>query len=222
MIDPWMLHQALSITLEGVINKAMAHNIDGTQVLDKLAQQTLNVSINELGCTLSFSVNDHKVLVAVTQDHGQINSQHRGQDVHSGGYCSIETSLQTLRQLNKQPLTQLIKQQQLDISGDINVAQQFVAVAKNLDIDWQSELANHIGDVATYKLSRAGQDLASKLSFAKSQMQQDIGEWLVHEQGLLLTRCQVQAFNQEVKLLANQSDSLLARFERLCKRQKGS
>lgn len=217
-----MLRQALSIALETLINKALSLDIDGRQSLDKLAQQRLNISIAEFGFTLSFTVNKQDVLVAaLSEDAGSAQVRRIAEDpVYAS--CSIDTSLQTLMLLKKQPLTQLIKQHQLDINGDINVAQQFMAVAQDLKIDWETELASHLGDFATYKLSRAGKNLRNKLTFASDQIQADVGEWLVHEQGLLLTRHQVKQFNQEVDDLVKASDSLHARVARLYRQLSSS
>lgn len=100
-------------------------------------------------------------------------------------------------------MTELIKQDKLDILGDIKVAQQFASVFEKLSIDWQSELAEHIGDIPTYKLSQFSLWLRDKIKFAAAQIQADASEWLVHEKRLVVTHSQIAAFNQEVSDIAD-------------------
>ena len=85
----------------------------------------------------------------------------------------------------------------------------------NLSIDWQSELANHIGDVPTYKLSQLAKNAARKLNFAASQIQADASEYLVHEKRLVVTGDQITSFNEATKHVATHVDELSLRIDRL-------
>jgi ubiquinone biosynthesis protein UbiJ len=113
--------------------------------------------------------------------------------------CLIKTSLSTLKELKEtQQLTQLIKQDKLEIEGDIKVAQQFMQFAQSLHIDWLTELANHIGEVPTYKLSALAKKSLSQLNFTKTQIQADASEYIVHEQRLVVTNSELKRLYMQV------------------------
>ncbi|WDE05547.1 SCP2 sterol-binding domain-containing protein [Thalassomonas viridans] len=191
--------QTLAATLEFVLNKALALNIHGNNQLDRLAGKTLTLTLSELSFPLSFTVADGQIMVT---------------GITGRADCEINTGIKTLLQLKKeQALTRVIKEDLLDIQGDLKVAQGFAALAENLEIDWQSELARYIGDIATHKLVQTGQAIKEKLAFAAQQIQSDAGEYLVHEQRLAVTSSQLAAFNEEVSTLAERATALATRVQ---------
>lgn len=184
-----MYQQALCSVLEKIVNKALSLNIDGSDELIPLEQKTLTIHLAELAFPLSFSIHQQAILVTTLTERSD---------------CQLKTSISSLIELQKkQQLTELIKQDKLDILGDIKVAQQFASVFEKLSIDWQSELAEHIGDIPTYKLSQFSLWLRDKIKFAAAQIQADASEWLVHEKRLVVTHSQIAAFNQEVSDIAD-------------------
>lgn len=199
-----MFQQTLCSTVEFIVNQALALNINGNNVLSALEQKTLTILLTELGFPLSFSINENKVLVTSLTERSD---------------CTIKTSAKTLLELKKeQQITELIKQEKLDVQGDIKVAQLFANIAESLEIDWQSEIAKHIGDIPTYKLSQFGKNLAKKFNFATQQIQADASEWLVHEKRLVVTSSQIQCFSQQVLEMSRQTDIISERIQRLAEK----
>jgi len=199
-----MVSQVLASTLEMLINKTLALSANDSS-LEKLSEKTLTLILEELGYPLSFTVcnaaTSAQIIVTTLTERAD---------------CTINTSISTLRELKaEQQITELIKQNKLDLIGDIKVAQQFASLAENLDIDWQSELANYIGDIPTYKLTQLGQRLSSKVQFATKQIKADASEYIVHEKRLVVTRSQVEQFNQQVSEVEKQVDELSQRISRL-------
>jgi ubiquinone biosynthesis protein UbiJ len=185
-----MYQQALCSALEKILNKALSLNVNGSQGLAPLEQKTLTIYLAELAFPISFSINQQTILVTTLIERSD---------------CQLQSSISSLVELKKeQQLTELIKQGKLDIIGDIKVAQQFAAVIENLSIDWQSELAEHIGDIPTYNLSQFSSWINSKVKFATEQIQADASEWLVHEKRLVVTHSQIAAFNQQVTNIADE------------------
>ncbi len=196
-----MHQQLLCSTLEVAISKALALNLSDNNALKLLEQKKLTIHLAEIGFAISFSVHENKMLVNTIIDATD---------------CHIDTSFQTLLLLKKeQQLTELIKQNKLDITGDIKVAQHFARIVETMTIDWQSEIAKYIGDIATYKLNQAGKFIGSKIKFAAEQIQADASEWLVHEKRLAVTSSQISAFNQHVNDVAIQTKHLSTRVEHL-------
>jgi ubiquinone biosynthesis protein UbiJ len=196
-----MFQQTLCSTVEFAVNQALALNINGRNVLSVIEQKTLTILLTELGFPLSFSINENNVLVTSLTERSD---------------CTIKTSVKTLLELKKeQQITELIKQEKLDVQGDIKVAQLFANITESLEIDWQSELAKHIGDIPTYKLSQFGKNLAKKFNFATQQIQADASEWLVHEKRLVVTSSQINNFSQQVIDIARQTDVISERIQKL-------
>jgi ubiquinone biosynthesis protein UbiJ len=197
-----MLQQALTSSLELLINKALSLNISHID-LKKLDQKTLTIILSELNFPISLSIDNSEVVVSGLTERAD---------------CTISTSIKTLQELKaKQQLTELIKQDKLDLTGDIKVAQQFSSLAENINIDWQSELAAHIGDIPTHKLMLLGKNVANKFQFAAKQIKADASEYVVHEKRLVVTRSQIEQFNQQVSQVSNQVDEIATRIEALTK-----
>jgi ubiquinone biosynthesis protein UbiJ len=197
-----MLQQAFTSSVELLINNVLSLNTSKVD-LNKLEQKTLTVILSELSFPISLSVDNNKVIVSGLTERAD---------------CTINTSIKTLQELKaEQQLTELIKQDKLDLTGDIKVAQQFANLAENLNIDWQSELATHIGDVPTHKLAQLGKQISDKLKFAANQIKADASEYVVHEKRLVITQSQIIHFNQQVSQLNNQVDDISKRIEVLTK-----
>lgn len=200
-----MFAQALSALLETVINQFLRYNLHGTKALKPLSGKTLTVKLAELPFPLSFTISHERIHVTTSDEHND---------------CCIITSISTLIELNKeQQLTDLIKNDKLDIQGDLKVAQRFSEIAQTLDIDWQSELAKRIGDIPAYKLGELGRQLVKKLNFASQQIQADASEWLVHEKRLMVTAAEISYFSDDVEQLAKKAHVLSQRIEQLINQQ---
>jgi len=201
----FMFAQALSAVIETLINQFLKYNLSGTQALKPLSEKTLTVKLAELPFALSFSVSDEKIHVTTNDEHSD---------------CCIITSIKTLVELKKeQQLTDLIKNDKLDIQDDLKVAQHFANIAETLDIDWQSELAKRIGDIPTYKLGKIGAKLLKKLNFATTQIQADASEWLVHEKRLLVTAAEIVSFSLDVERAEQKASALSQRIDELINQQ---
>lgn len=195
-----MFQQALCSALELIINKALTLNSKEVS-LGSLELKTFTVLLDELDFPLSFHCSYAQQSLATDlkpKAKVLIMSSIEQSD------CTIKTSLSTLKELKEtQQLTQLIKQDKLEIDGDIKVAQQFMQFAQSLHIDWLTELANHIGEVPTYKLSALAEKSLNKLNFAKTQIQADASEYIVHEQRLVVTNSELKRFYSQVSEVEN-------------------
>lgn len=103
----------------------------------------------------------------------------------------------------------------IHVSGDIDVATRFTALVKQLDIDWEDELAQRVGDVPARALSvfaARGKDWSRQ---AKAAMTDNIGEFLTEESGEVPMRSDVENFLDEVDVMRNQVDSIEARIAAL-------
>ena len=200
-----LLPQVATAALELIINKALALNNNKTVSFAAVTQKTLTLELAELPFKLCFTVNTTaSETVVIVRTSAECSD------------CTINTSINTLNKLKaNQSLTQLIKQDELDVTGDIKIAQQFANIAQSLEIDWQTELAKHLGDVPTHKLLQFGNKITKSLAATGKQLEADIGEYLVHEKRLVVTNSQINAFNQKTKDVASKVDTLSSRIDKL-------
>jgi ubiquinone biosynthesis protein UbiJ len=202
--DSLLLPQMATATLELIINKALSLN-NKSLSFAAIAHKTLTLELAELPFLLCFTVDNSANPVGII-----VRSNTESSD------CTIKTSIKTLEKLKaKQSLTQLIKQDELDVSGDIKIAQQFANIAQSLEIDWQTELAKHLGDVPTHKLLQFGNKITKSLMATGKQLEADVSEYLVHEKRLVVTSSQINAFNKQTKDIANEVDNLSVRIDKL-------
>ena len=74
--------------------------------------------------------------------------------------CAIATELSAIEQLSDpSQLTRLIRENKLQIDGDLQVLQQFSQFFQQLRPDWQEKLSSWIGDAAAHKAANAIQGL---------------------------------------------------------------
>jgi len=205
LISDLLLPQAATASIELIINKALGLNINKRVSYSAVAQKTLTLELAELPFLLCFTVNrlpsSTEVIVRTHAEHSD---------------CSIQTSLNTLKKIKEeQSLTELIKKDELNVTGDIKIAQQFANIAQSLEIDWQTELAKHLGDVPMHKLLHFCNKITKSVSATGKRLEADIGEYLVHEKRLVVTNSQINAFIQQTKDVVHQVDNLSSRIDKL-------
>jgi len=205
MANELLLPQVLTAALELLINKALLLNQNKALPLQAVAEKTLTLELVELAFPLSFTVS-----IQASQAKFMVSSLTDSSD------CTISTSVSTLKKLKEeQQITQLIKQGELDVIGDVKVAQQFAAIAQSLEIDWQSELAKHLGDVPTHKILQFGNKITKSIGKHSTQLQADVGEYIVHEKRLVATNGQIRQFNNQVTDVSNKVDKINKRINNL-------
>lgn len=103
--------------------------------LQKVAGKRLRVTLTELGKPLTLQASEQGVLLSWV-DADSVD-------------CHIITRLAVLPELQDSAnITRLIKADALDIEGDPMLAQQFSQLFVALDIDWEEQMSQRIGDVS--------------------------------------------------------------------------
>ncbi|WP_394176233.1 ubiquinone biosynthesis accessory factor UbiJ [Thalassotalea litorea] len=196
-----LLPQLLCSALEKVINSALSLDPKQAITLSQMEQQALTLQLRELGFELSFLVAQEQVMVMSCRIE------------HS---CYLATDFATLPKLTKpQLLPELIKQGAIEIEGDVQQAQRFAQLGQSLDIDWQQQIAQHIGDIPTHYLSRLVHNVKRKARFAQRQIEQDASEYLLYEQPVLVNQAVIKDFNGQVEQLASDTKAIEQRINQL-------
>jgi len=101
----------------------------------------------------------------------------------------------------------------ISIEGDIGLAQRFVGVLRQLDIDWEEWASRYLGDVMAHRAGRAAGRLRGWAENSRRQFRDDVTEYLQEEARLLAPR-------ERVRHLLNDIDALRSDVERLAQRVK--
>ncbi|MFT5425566.1 MAG: ubiquinone biosynthesis protein UbiJ [Gammaproteobacteria bacterium] len=105
----------------------------------------------------------------------------------------------------------------VEINGNVALAQKFQSILKNMDVDWEEYLSHFIGDITAHKV---GNFLRGMSRFAKvtgKTIGMNISEYLRYEKEAVLDKSELDEFNQSVDKLRNDVDRLQKRVERLGK-----
>jgi len=189
------------------MNQLLKLDDDSQQRLKKLAGKSLQVTIKELPWPLLFTFSDQidvRAVITVDNNVGPISEPVD---------CLIELNLETLPKLkDSSQLTQLIQQKQLNLIGDIYVAQTFSALLKDLDIDWEEQLSGYTGDVVAHQTFASMRTLFDK---AKTQIEQgaiELGEHLTQSNSIAVKPSEVIEFSKGVTRLRSATERLSARI----------
>lgn len=205
-IEQLMPKQMLTAIIEIIINKALSLDSNISEPLSKLNGKNLTLVISELDFPITLNVELNTISVLAS---------------HLSDDCVIHSNFASLAKLKQtELLTSLIRSGDLDIVGDLKIAQQFAGLAEQLNIDWEKQLADRIGDTPAFKLNSLGAKLLKKLNFAKAQISQDASEYLLHEKRLLVTDFELRVFNSNVDKAELELVKLQSKLDSLAQRIK--
>lgn len=226
--------QLFSDLLERGLNTLLKLDPDSKISLQKLKGKRLLVSINELSVDLVIVASqqiDVLILERARLDgrqtkNRQTNARASGQTdpvTLEGADCYLKTSLFTLPELqDSSRLTHLIKQDKLQIEGDIQLAQAFSQLFLKLNIDWEEQLAKRTNDVLAYEVFRFGKNLFSKADKFRQSMQTMLSEAAIEEKHIAAPTILVEDFICDVFDLKSQSEQFEQRLQRFENKHKGN
>ncbi|BDX08571.1 ubiquinone biosynthesis accessory factor UbiJ [Planctobacterium marinum] len=203
--------QLLSSVLESAINKLLTMDDAAPNKLAKLHGKRLQVSLSELHYDLLFVFSSSvDVLSVAKMTPEQANKLPDDID------CLLATSLFTLPELKDVAnITQLIKQDKLNLLGDIQVAQQFSHVLKSVEIDWEEQLAKYTGDVVAHELSQAAQRLKKHFLGFLQRTETTLRDAALEEKNIAATEAAVDDFCGQVSAVQQRTQQLESRLSRL-------
>jgi ubiquinone biosynthesis protein UbiJ len=106
-------------------------------------------------------------------------------------------------------------EQDIHIQGNMHTARALQQLLREIDIDWEEQLAQVIGDIPAHQL---GNLTRSGLSWGQQVLQKfrlDASEYLRYEAELLPSRHAVEFFLSDIDTLRSDLDRLEARIRRL-------
>jgi ubiquinone biosynthesis protein UbiJ len=203
--------QLLSSGLEQVLNKLLKLDPQSAAKLRKLQGRNLQVRIRELPWPIIFHFSEDISLGIVLHEESE----------EGRADCLIELNIETLPLLqDSSQLSSLIQQQKLILVGDIYVAQSFSNLIKELDIDWEDELAKLSGDVFAHQTFSSVKTLMAEGKEFFQQSRDIWAERLTKEGAVGINQAELEKFSEEVIKVRSATERLAARLAILEKAYK--
>ena len=189
-----LVPQLICATLEKVLHKVVAMDPASPVLLQKVQGKQLALQLQELPWRFVLSATSETLL---------LNQHNEKVD------CVIATDLATLQKLNDpSQLTRLIKQDKLQIDGDLQVAQQFSSLLQQLNPDWEQQLSLWLGDALAHKVATAIEQLQGYIQAQLQQLEQATTELAQDELALSPTQAEMNQFSRDVSQLQARLDQL--------------
>ena len=104
---------------------------------------------------------------------------------------------------------------QVTITGDVAFAQQVKVLAQRLDLDWEEELSQVVGDTAAHQIGNAARQFWSWRAQAMETFSQDLAEYAREEANLVASRDELEIFYSQVADTRDAVERLEQRVRRL-------
>lgn len=130
--------------------------------------------------------------------------------------CSVITHMSVLPKLrDRQQLTALIRSGELEVEGDLQVVQNFVALADLAEFDPAELLAPYIGDIAAESISKVLRGGSSFLRKGLQRQQHYVAEVITEEWRMAPGTLELAWFAEETSAVERAVDALTKRLEKL-------
>ncbi len=110
---------------------------------------------------------------------------------------------------------------EVEFSGDAELAAALQFLFRNLEWDFEEDLARVVGDVAAHRLAAAARSLVAWQQDAAERAGRNLAEYLTEEAGVLAQPAALARFGREVDDLRDATDRLAQRLERLERAGRG-
>lgn len=190
------------LILETVINRYLALD---PELLDKLAAfngKVIKIEITGLDKMFYMFPGDAGIQIVATYD-GVADTVLRGSllSLFKMGLVSNAASL-------------LLKGE-VEISGDTRLGHQFKNIMSQMDIDWSEPLAKLVGDGLAYELQQTGKNIRQWSKNTTESVSLSVSEYLQEESRDVVTRAELEIFNDAVDQLRDDVGRLQARINLL-------
>lgn len=106
----------------------------------------------------------------------------------------------------------------VEINGNVGLAQKFKSILRNVEIDWEEYLSQFIGDIASHKIGNFIRQVSRFAKKSGKTIGMDVSEYLRYEKEALPDKSEVDEFNQAIDKLRDDVERLQKRLERLEKK----
>ncbi|WP_166110010.1 SCP2 sterol-binding domain-containing protein [Pseudoalteromonas sp. Z9A5] len=199
----FMLPNFVLSLIERILNQALKLDPQLSQKLSAVEQQRLVVEVRNWQQTIQLVFADKKLHLYTAQSSDNAD-------------CMISADIDTLIALkNPAMLTQLIRQDKLDLQGDLNIAQTYSNAFSGLDIDWPEQLSKYIGDAPTQQLYLYLKALGQQSNKTKAQISSIFTSLCQDELAITIHPLELEQFKQQNRELKGQVAAIEQRINTL-------
>jgi ubiquinone biosynthesis protein UbiJ len=191
----------ITASIETVLNGLIQDDPALIVQLSRLKGKVIQCHLKELSLTLTFVFSQQVDVLAHFEGEPD---------------CSLSLSLSTLPLLRQQAnITQLIKQDKLELNGDIQLAQKFAQLLSDSKPDLEEWLSRVTGDVAAHLIHRGARSAAMTLTASLNKGQHHLAQIVTEEWRIAPGPLEVAHFCDQVDDVSTQFSRVEARFRRL-------
>ena len=189
--------------LERLVNRLLSLDRETLDELAGLSGKVVQVElINTTQPVVSLKIEQHGI---------QVDTDYAG----TGDVLIRGTPLDLLVYMRSSGESRVAVTGNMEIKGDLGLAQDFQRLLHRLEIDWEEQAARLVGDTLARKASniaRAGVDFLRQL---KNKIEMDLSEYALYETEVLPDRDEVERFNNSVDVLRDDLERLKQRYYRI-------
>jgi ubiquinone biosynthesis accessory factor UbiJ len=193
---------ALTDTIEQMINYMLALDDESLASLTKYSGSVVAIDLQNTRTTVYVKINPAGISLSGNSDTKA--------DVTIRG-----TPVQLLAYVNAMQQSDPLQSGNIEITGNIALAQKVQSVIKNLEIDWEEVLSRWVGDTLAHKLGNTVRHSAAWARQVDNTIRMNISEYLRYETEALPDKTEIDEFNAAVDTLRNDVERLKIRIQRL-------
>lgn len=188
--------------LELASNKALEYDSASTARLAKLQGRTMTLHVKKL---------DQSITVTPTTEGLEFSHQTPDEvDV------TLSTTLSAMIKISRDGLENAeLESGELEMSGDPIVGQRFAQVMADLNIDWETMLAEKIGDAPASTITMVASQAKEFAQESRGKLHEFVGQLIRDDLQVVAGKANVDGFLDDVDDLRADVDRLAARLERL-------
>ncbi|MFC3284382.1 ubiquinone biosynthesis accessory factor UbiJ [Litchfieldella rifensis] len=196
----------------------------------RLAEHTLNTLLSRdpaaparlarlNGSRLLFCLRRPRLALAIDFDDRGLHLRHASGEAESAADVSVELDSEALGSLlGGESIERLMLSGRLAVRGRPQLLEDARDLLCDLDLDWETELANWLGDTPAHHLAEGARRLSRWGQRTRRELQADISEYVFEEARLLPGRSQFDVLRDHLTELEVATDRLEARVARLTRR----
>lgn len=198
----------VTATVETALNNLISNDPDSQRRLARLKGKVIRVRLNEISKQLVFVFSQQVDVLA---------------DFDGEPDCHLSVNLVSLPKLKeKANITRLIKDDQLILEGDIELAQQFSNLLSGLNIDIAEKLSRYTGDVIAHTLVSHTQSTLSAIKSIAERKQKYAGELLIEEWRVAPGSLEIAHFADQVDDVRSQAARVESRINNLIQKAESA
>lgn len=195
------MKNALISAIEKAVNRLLALDPDSEKRLIKLQDKTAVIEL--LGLSLVFNL---------FFDRGKIRF---AAEVHQPDVTIRGTPLSLAQVTLNKTKRQKFFAEDVVIEGDAELGQQIILLFDELDIDWEENLSQWIGDVPAHQIGKIARKTQSVAKQLFESVTQNVNEYVHEEINFFPTREQLNDFFNDIDETRMHADRLEARILKL-------